>query len=111
MPQKCRCRQQSRRALSNAPKPDQKQIVVRVPLWDMCPTSRCDLPARAAERGQRSRRHPSQEPSMALSAESTAPRSRTVLQGRRILVVEDVVLIAMMIEDGLSDAGAEVVGP
>ena len=50
---------------------------------------------------------------MALSAESTStvPRYRTVLQGRRILVVEDEALIAMMIEDGLSDAGAEVVGP
>jgi DNA-binding response OmpR family regulator len=34
-----------------------------------------------------------------------------VLRGRRILVVEDEALIAMLIEDGLLDAGAKVVGP
>ena len=55
---------------------------------------------------------------MAPSAESsTAPRyrcrphRRTVLQGQRVLVVEDEALIAMLVAEGLSDAGAEVVGP
>lgn len=33
------------------------------------------------------------------------------LRGRRILVVEDEALVAMLIETGLRDAGASVVGP
>lgn len=33
------------------------------------------------------------------------------LEGRRILVVEDEALIAMLIEDSLREAGAEIVGP
>lgn len=33
------------------------------------------------------------------------------LNGRRILVVEDEALIAMLVEDALLDAGAEVLGP
>jgi DNA-binding response OmpR family regulator len=33
------------------------------------------------------------------------------LIGRRILVVEDEALIAMLVEDALLDAGAEVLGP
>ncbi|WP_371416303.1 response regulator [Rubellimicrobium sp. CFH 75288] len=33
------------------------------------------------------------------------------LAGKRILVVEDEVIVAMLIEDILSDAGAAVVGP
>jgi len=33
------------------------------------------------------------------------------LQGKRVLVVEDEVLLAMMLEDVFSDAGAHVVGP
>ena len=37
--------------------------------------------------------------------------SCTALQGRRVLVVEDEALVAMMMEDGLLDAGAEIVGP
>jgi DNA-binding response OmpR family regulator len=36
---------------------------------------------------------------------------RCMLQGRRVLVVEDEALICMMLEDGLLEAGAEVVGP
>jgi DNA-binding response OmpR family regulator len=36
---------------------------------------------------------------------------RRMLQGRRVLVVEDEALICMMLEDGLLEAGAEVVGP
>ena len=37
--------------------------------------------------------------------------SCTALQGRRVLVVEDEALVAMMMEDGLLDAGAEIVSP
>ena len=37
--------------------------------------------------------------------------SCTALQGRRVLVVEDEALVARMMEDGLLDAGAEIVGP
>jgi CheY-like chemotaxis protein len=33
------------------------------------------------------------------------------LAGRRVLVVEDEALVAMLVEDALLDAGAEVVGP
>jgi CheY-like chemotaxis protein len=39
------------------------------------------------------------------------PRHRRALHGRRVLVVEDEALVAMLIEDGLAEAGAEVVGP
>jgi len=39
------------------------------------------------------------------------PRLRPALHGRRVLVVEDEALIAMLMEDGLANAGAEVVGP
>jgi len=39
------------------------------------------------------------------------PRHRRGLCGRRVLVVEDEALVAMLMEDGLADAGAEVVGP
>lgn len=35
----------------------------------------------------------------------------TGLSGRRILVVEDEALIAMLVEDALLDAGAHVLGP
>ena len=35
----------------------------------------------------------------------------TMLSGRRVLVVEDEALVAMLVEDALLDAGAEVVGP
>jgi DNA-binding response OmpR family regulator len=38
-------------------------------------------------------------------------RHRATLHGRRVLVVEDEALIAMSMEDGLLEAGAEVVGP
>jgi DNA-binding response OmpR family regulator len=36
---------------------------------------------------------------------------KRMLQGMRILVVEDEALISMLLEDGLNDAGAEVIGP
>jgi DNA-binding response OmpR family regulator len=39
------------------------------------------------------------------------PDHRTVLRDKRILVVEDEAILAMMVEDGLVDAGAKVVGP
>src|SRR3712207_9131105 len=35
----------------------------------------------------------------------------TKLAGRRILIVEDEALVAMLVEDALLDAGAEVIGP
>jgi CheY-like chemotaxis protein len=35
----------------------------------------------------------------------------TRLSGRRVLVVEDEALVAMLVEDALLDAGAEVMGP
>ncbi len=34
-----------------------------------------------------------------------------MLRGRRVLVVEDEALVAMLVEDTLTDAGAEVIGP
>lgn len=41
-------------------------------------------------------------------AAARAPRS---LKGSRVLIVEDAVLLALELETGLSDAGAEIVGP
>ena len=43
----------------------------------------------------------------------TTPRTDrpTDLRGSRVLIVEDAVLLALELETGLSDAGAEVVGP
>jgi DNA-binding response OmpR family regulator len=38
-------------------------------------------------------------------------RQHLDLQGRRVLIVEDEALIGMLLEDGLLEAGAEVVGP
>lgn len=40
-----------------------------------------------------------------------SPEARPDLQGLRVLVVEDEALVAMMIEDFLSDAGCAVLGP
>ncbi len=34
-----------------------------------------------------------------------------LLRGRRILVVEDEALVAMLVEDALLDAGARIIGP
>lgn len=39
------------------------------------------------------------------------PASQAKLKGKRVLVVEDEALVAMMVEDELLGAGAEVVGP
>jgi two-component sensor histidine kinase/CheY-like chemotaxis protein len=41
----------------------------------------------------------------------TAPAAPLSLKGYRVLIVEDAVLLALELETGLSDAGAEVVGP
>ena len=41
---------------------------------------------------------------------SSSPR-RAKLKGKRVLVVEDEALVAMLVEDDLRDAGAEVLGP
>ncbi|MBL6458984.1 response regulator [Belnapia sp. T6] len=38
------------------------------------------------------------------------PQRRTTLRDRRVLIVEDEALLTMLLEDGLSEAGAEVVG-
>jgi PAS domain S-box-containing protein len=40
-----------------------------------------------------------------------ASNGRTDLKGARVLIVEDAVLLALELETGLSDAGAEVIGP
>jgi DNA-binding response OmpR family regulator len=45
---------------------------------------------------------------MGARASTPPPASPTVLKGRRVLVVEDEALIAMMLEDVLREAGAEV---
>lgn len=42
---------------------------------------------------------------------SPTPQGPTDLRGARVLIVEDAVLLALELETGLSDAGAEVVGP
>ncbi len=39
------------------------------------------------------------------------PAETTLLEGRRVLVVEDEMMIAMLIEDMLADCGCVVVGP
>jgi CheY-like chemotaxis protein len=39
------------------------------------------------------------------------PAENTLLEGRRVLVVEDEMMIAMLIEDMLDDFGCAVVGP
>ena len=46
------------------------------------------------------------------AAEPTPQTSdRIDLRGRRVLIVEDAVLLALELETGLSDAGAKVIGP
>ncbi|HEY9234015.1 MAG TPA: hypothetical protein VIP08_03195, partial [Phenylobacterium sp.] len=42
---------------------------------------------------------------------SPAAEGPTDLKGARVLIVEDAVLLALELETGLSDAGAQVVGP
>jgi CheY-like chemotaxis protein len=46
-----------------------------------------------------------------MSLASVPPGHAAALEGKRVLVVEDEALVAMLVEDGLLDAGAEVVGP
>src|SRR3712207_7822162 len=43
--------------------------------------------------------------------EDSLGRAAAGLSGKRVLVVEDEALVAMLVEDELRDAGAEVVGP
>jgi DNA-binding response OmpR family regulator len=40
-----------------------------------------------------------------------SPNRPTTLRDKRILVVEDEAIVAMLVEDGLLDAGAKVLGP
>jgi PAS domain S-box-containing protein len=42
---------------------------------------------------------------------ATATERASSLRGARVLIVEDAVLLALELETGLSDAGAEVIGP
>jgi len=52
------------------------------------------------------------EPPPARVTETVATSARPAsLKGARVLIVEDAVLLALELETGLSDAGAEVVGP
>jgi CheY-like chemotaxis protein len=44
-------------------------------------------------------------------AANAPPDHGATLEGKRVLAVEDEALVALLIEDGLHDAGAEVVGP
>jgi DNA-binding response OmpR family regulator len=46
-----------------------------------------------------------------ISSTETASMRHAVLRGRRVLIVEDVALLAATYEDILMEAGAEVVGP
>ena len=46
-----------------------------------------------------------------MCAANAPPDHGATLEGKRVLIVEDEVLVAMLVEDGLHDAGAEVVGP
>ena len=41
----------------------------------------------------------------------TAPGHQITLRDKRVLVVEDEAIVAMLVEDELIDAGAKVVGP
>jgi DNA-binding response OmpR family regulator len=47
---------------------------------------------------------------VAAAATGAADRASS-LQGAKVLIVEDAVLLALELETGLSDAGAEVIGP
>ena len=46
-----------------------------------------------------------------MSMESSPGRAAATLTGKRVLVVEDEALVAMLVADELRGAGAEVVGP
>lgn len=50
-------------------------------------------------------------PTITLAHDNTVSVADTPLQGRRILIVEDEPLVAMMLQRMLSDLGAEVAGP
>jgi PAS domain S-box-containing protein len=63
-------------------------------------------PAAVTQRPETTPHVPAPKPADAAAAR--APRS---LNGSRVLIVEDAVLLALELETGLSEAGAEVVGP
>ena len=63
-------------------------------------------PAAVAPRPETTPHVPAPKP-----ADITAARAPGSLKGSRVLIVEDAVLLALELETGLSDAGAEVVGP
>jgi PAS domain S-box-containing protein len=50
-------------------------------------------------------------PTARVSETVTTARGPTNLRGSRVLIVEDAVLLALELETGLSEAGAEIVGP
>jgi PAS domain S-box-containing protein len=50
-------------------------------------------------------------PAARVTESVSAARRPSSLKGSRVLIVEDAVLLALELETGLSDAGAEVVGP
>jgi PAS domain S-box-containing protein len=50
-------------------------------------------------------------PEAAAAAATGAADRASSLQGAKVLIVEDAVLLALELETGLSDAGAEVIGP
>ena len=52
-----------------------------------------------------------EEPVAQIAEPAKTPRTRTDLKGARVLIVEDAVLLALELETGLADAGAEVIGP
>ena len=45
------------------------------------------------------------------AAQDSSPPDATPLTGRRILIVEDEMLVSMVIEEALKDLGCDVVGP
>jgi PAS domain S-box-containing protein len=53
---------------------------------------------------------PAARPAETLAA-ARAPATGSRLEGARVLIVEDAVLLALELETGLAEAGAEVVGP
>ena len=66
---------------------------------------------RGRRRSPRARRPCPTRPSRASPRRWPPRRGPTNLSGARVLIVEDAVLLAMELETGLSDAGAEIIGP
>src|SRR5437762_14309152 len=74
------------------------------------PTTSC---AQSVARGRsgRRRRTPCSRLRQPVAPGAYVMGSSSFLQGRRVLVVEDEMMIAMLVEDMLSDLGCDVVGP